>query len=272
MPQPSLQLIPTQRKEDAKKQRLRGVIEKKRTLLEKLVIKTETLRMNLDMARQEYMVKVGSLFFKDNQLDLEIIQLRNVLNLMEKGFTHDAAVNQIASTYYAEQLEIEREQEKIRFEEEMYQKREAHQPQPGEDIKRLWKKLIARFHPDLVLDPDEKKKRDEIMKMINRAYQEADYDTLMKIDQENLTEQEQTVDNLEGILIRLMKEIIQQTQLYIQLKKSEWYDWMIKIERAKKKNINIFADTERHLLNDIVAKLDLIKELKQQIEKKEKHS
>jgi hypothetical protein len=268
MSRPSLQLIPIQKKEDAKKKRLRSVIEKKRTILEKLVVKTEMLRMNLDMARQEYMVKVGSLFFKDNQLDLEIIQLKNVLNLMEKGFTHEAAVNQIANTYYAEQLEIEREQEKIRIEEEMYQKREEQEANSLGDIKKLWKRLIAKFHPDLTQDHEEKKKRDEIMKKINLAYQEGDYDRLIKIDQENLTEQEQTVDNLEDILFRLMKEIILQTQLYSQLKKSEWYDWMIKIDRAKKKNINIFADTEKHLLNDIVAKLDLIKELKRQIEKK----
>lgn len=272
MTQVHLELIPTTNKDDAKKQRLRSVIEKRRTLLEKLVIKTEMLRINLDMARQEYMVKVGSLFLKDNQLDLEIIQLRNVLNLMEKGFSHDGAVKQISDTYYAEQLEIEREQERIRIEEEIYQKREAHQANPLGDIKKLWKKLIGKFHPDLVQDHEEKKKRDEIMKRINRAYQEADYDTLIRIDQESLTEHEQTVDNLEEILLRIMKEIMQQTQLFAELKKSEWYDWMLKIERAKKKHINIFAETERHLLNDIVAKLNLIKELKLQIEKKEKKS
>lgn len=268
MPEVGLQIIPTH-KEEKKKQRLRVVIEKKRTILEKIVVKTEMLRMNLDMARQEYMVKIGSLFFKDNQLDLEIIQLKNVLNLMEKGFSHDKAVNQIASTYYAEQLEIEREQEKIRIEEEMYQKREGQQANSLGDIKKLWKKLIAKFHPDLTQDPEEKKRRDEIMKKINLAYQEGDYDKLVQISQENLTEQEQTVDNLEDILFRLMKEIILQTQLYAQLKKSEWYDWMLKIDKAKKKNINIFAETEKQLLDDIVAKMDLIKKLKMEIEKKE---
>ena len=235
----SVSVIPSTTKEEKKKQQLRRVIEKKRQILENLVTKVEMLRVTLDFARQEYMVKVGSLFLKDNQLDLEIIRLRNILQLMEKGFTHENAVNQIANTYYAEQLEIEQEQERIRLEEEMYQKREAYQAKPGEDIKKLWKKLIAKFHPDLVQDPEEKKKRDEIMKKINHAYQESDYDTLLRISQENLTEHEQTVDSLEEILLRLMKELLLQTELFTQLKKSEWYDWMIKIERAKKKHINI---------------------------------
>lgn len=267
MSQSALTVVPAE-KEERKKQKLREVIKKKQATLEKLVIKTETLKMNLDIARQEYMVKVGSLFLKDNQLDLEIIQLKNILNLMEKGFSHSSAVDQITGTYYAEQLELEREQERIRIEEEMYQKRETRKDKPGEDIKKLWKRLIAKFHPDLVQDTEEKKKRDEIMKKINHAYQESDYDQLLRIDQENLSDHEQTVGNLEEILIRLMKETLQQEELYKNLRKSEWYDWMIRIEKAKKKSVNIFAETEKQLLNDIVAKMDLIKNLKEQIEKK----
>lgn len=270
MSQLSLEIIPIQ-KDEKKKQRLRLTIEKKRILLESLVIKTETLKVNLDMARQEYMVKVGSLFLKDNQLDLEIIQLKNILHLMEKGFTHENAVNQISQTYYAEQLELEQEQERMRFEEEIYNKRESHHAKPGEDIKRLWKKLIAKFHPDLVQDPKEKQKRDEIMKLINRAYQEGDYDQLLRIDQENLEENEQTIENLEEILLRLIKHIMQQTELFISLKKSEWHSWMLKIEQAKKKHVNIFAETEKQLLDDIVAKMDLIKDLKAQIETNRKN-
>lgn len=261
-------LILTPDKTETRKEKLRATIAKKRAQLEKLVIKTETLKMHLDMARQEYMVKVGSLFLKDNQLDLEIIQLKNILHLMEKGFSHADAVNQITGTYYNEQLELEREQERIRIEEEMYQKRESHQNQPGKDIKKLWKRLIAKFHPDLVQDLEEKKNRDEIMKKINLAYQEGDYEQLVRIDQENLADHEQTVGNLEEILLRLMKETLQQEELYKKLKKSEWYDWMIKIEKAKKKNINIFAEAEKQLLDDIVAKMALIKDLKAQIDKK----
>ena len=103
------------------------------------------------------------------------------------------------------------------------------------------------------------------MQQINRAYQEGDYDTLVRIDQENMSDQELTVDNLEDILLRVIKEIMHQKELFADLKKSEWYDWMVKIERAKKKNSNIFADTERQLLHDIVAKLALIKSLKAQL-------
>lgn len=269
MPDILLETIPATRDEKRKK-RLQETIQRKRIALEQLVIKVELLKNSLEMTKQEYMVKVGNLFNKDNQLDLEIIQLRNILHLMEQGKTHEQAVNEIAQTYYAEQLDLEREQERIRIEEEIYKKRESHHEEPIGTIKKLWKKLIAKFHPDLVQDPDEKQRRDTIMKKINRAFQEGDYEQLKRIDQENLEENEQTVGTLEEILIRILREIMQQEEQYKSLKKSEWYDWMKKIDRAKKKNINIFADTEKHLLNDIVAKFEVIKDLKKQIETKEK--
>jgi|SRR6185369_16868810 len=263
--QPQLSIIPSSKKEELKKNRLRAVIQKKRALLQTLVVKTEMLRINLEMAKQEYMVKVGNLFLKDSHLDLEIIRLKNLLHLMKEGLSYDEAVAKVTQTYYAQQLELELEQKRMQEEEALFQKREEQFSKVTGDIKKVWKKLIAKFHPDLVQDPQEKQKRDTIMKQINRAYQEGDYDKLVKIQEEQVADHELTVDNLEEILIKVLNEIMQQNTEYADLKKSEWYFWMIKIDRAKKKNINIFVDTERQLLNDIVVKLDIIKELKAQM-------
>jgi len=92
-------------------------------------------------------------------------------------------------------------------------------------------------------------------------------DALLRIEQENLAVHEETVDNLEEILLRIIKEIMQQRHLYSELKKSEWYGWMKKIEQAKKKDQNIFAETEKQLLDDIVTKIKLVKDLKAQIKR-----
>ncbi len=261
-------IIISQNKDNTKKQRLQTVIQKKRTLLQELVAKTEMLKINLEMARQEYMVKVGGLFIKDNQLDFEIIRLRNILHLIREGYTYDQAADKIAQSYYSQQIEedLKREQEELDKAEKIYQNQEEHSAQSPEELKKLWKKLIVKFHPDLIQDPNEKKKRDTIMKQINRAYQERDYEQLVKIEQNNSIVQELTIDNLGEMLAGLLSEIIKQKEIYSDLKNSEWYDWMLKIEKAKKKSQNIFAETERRLLNDIVAKLDLIQTLKSQIE------
>lgn len=270
MPQPSRALIPSRAKEAQKRKQLLVVIRKKRTELKHIILKTETLRVNLDMARQEYMVKVGSLFLKDNTLDLEIIRLRNILKLMQEGYTYDESVEKIAQTYYAEQLELEREKERITFEEEIFMKREENKPLITSDLKKLWKRLIAKFHPDLTQNAIEKNKRNTIMKQINRAYEEGDYEQLLKIEKEHAATKETSIESLEEILHTLMKEIDEQIHEYADLKKSEWHDWMIKIENAKKRNKDIFADTERRLLDDIVAKFALIKSLKREIQEQEK--
>jgi hypothetical protein len=274
MTQLALENIPTGKREAAKKKRLLSVIQKKREILQQLVIKTETLRVSLEMAKQEYMVKVGSLFLKDNHMDLEIIRYKNILKLMNDGMSFDEAAEELAQTFYAQQIEIEREQRKIKEEEQILNKREAANAKKEVtfDIKAIWKRLIAKFHPDLVQDPKEKKNRDAVMKQINRAYQEGDYDQLVKIEKDNLAHEGTSIDNLEDILLMLMNDIEMEKVEYKDLKDSEWFGWMEKIERAKKKKENIFAETERMLLDDIVVKYDILNALKDEIRKKEKNA
>lgn len=266
MAKKSLVNAPSLNKENLKKKKLREILQKKRLLLQGLVTKTEMLKVNLDMAKQEYMVSIGSLFIKDNQLDFEIIRLKNILQLMGQGYSQDEAEKKIAQNYYAQQEEIEDEQEELWQEEKIVNKREERNTGLNNKLKEIWKKLIVKFHPDLIQDLKEKQKCEEIMKQINRAYQEGDYDRLVKIEQENSVVADMTIDNLEEMLVRLSEEIRQQKLLLSALKRSEWYDWMVKIEKAKKRSINIFADTEKRLLNDIVAKFEKIRELKLQIQ------
>ncbi len=268
MLQSSLKITKSAGNDINKRKQLLASIKRKRAELKQLVIKVETLKINLQIAKSEYMVKVGSLFLKDNQLDLEIIRYRNILNLMNKGLTYDRAAEKISQTYYTQQIELDLEHRRIEQEQSIHSKREEKVFSPKNDIKKLWKKLISKFHPDLVQDNQEKIKRDIIMKQINRAYQEGDYDHLVKIDNENLSQADNTIDNMEKILVSLVNEITVQINAYEVLKSSEWYGWMEKINKAKKKNVNIFADTEKRLLYDISVKFDILKSLKLQIHEK----
>lgn len=258
-------IILSNNKENLKREQLLRVLQKKRLLLQELVVKTEILKVNLEMAKQEYMVRVGSLFIKDNRLELEIIRLKNIVHLVQKGYTQDEAEKLIAQKYYAQQEEIEQEQEEL-LQEEIKCQTHEHNIGLNSKLKKIWKKLIMSFHPDLIQDTQEKQKREEIMKKINLAYQAGDYDQLLKIEKENTVISELTLDNLEELVGNLSEEIRQQKAIYSELKKSEWYGWFIKIERYKKKSINIFADTERRLLNDIVAKIEKVKKLQYQIQ------
>ncbi|CAN5199363.1 hypothetical protein BH11PAT1_BH11PAT1_2070 [soil metagenome] len=254
--------------ESTKKKQLHKSIVSKRERLTRLITKNEMLKVELDMVRQEYDVRVGSLYLKDNQLDLEIIHYKNIVQLMDEGKSYEEAVKALEETFYAEQLIIEKEKEKIREEEEILIKREAQEPEAViEDIKKLWKRLIARFHPDLVQETGEKKRSEEIIKQVNRAYEEYDFALLQRIENDSHIEtfEESTLEKLEEILVAVENEIITQMALTEELKSSEWVAWKNRIAYARKRNIDIFKDIERKLLDDIVGKYAILNKLKAQV-------
>jgi len=264
-----LSLIPlTASSKEKNRKHLLASIKKKRAVLEKLVIRSETLKVRLDMLKGEYLVKIGSLVVKDNHLDLEIITLRNTLKLMQEGKSYLEAVEELSHTFFAEQLEIEKEEEKIRLKKETYDKRqEQRNSELFIEIKKVWRHLIALFHPDLIQDPTEKKRREEIMKQINQAYEEGDLTKLSRIELEQAPVTESTMDNLEEMLAQIEQEIHTQEILFQQLKDTEWYHWDKKITKNRILLTDLFKDLEKKLLNDIVEKIDIIKSLKEEIEK-----
>ena len=268
MQQKSLSTINNSTREDEKKEQLQHIIHKKRQQLTRLLTRTETLRVELDMVQQEYDVRVGSLYLKDNQLDLEIIYFKNVLQLINEGVSYTEAIERLNDTYYARQRTFEQEKERMRKEEKIYQERtESQSSHKGHDLKKMWKNLVGKFHPDLTQDANEKKKREEMMKQINRAYEEYNFDQLKKFEDEVAIVEypESTLAQLEEILVEIENQMIQQEVAYQELRASEWHVWKVKLKETKKKGIDIFANMERTLLNDIVRKMDVLKDLKARI-------
>lgn len=266
-------LIVSYTSQDVKqKKELQQSILAKRKRLTALITKNELHKVELEMVKQEYDVRVGNLYLKDNHLDLEIIHYRNILHLMEQGATFEQAVRQLSETFYAEQLRIEKEKEEIAKEQEIYNKREEQTTEVSlSDIKKLWKKLIARFHPDLVMDSEEKKHRETVLKQVNKAYEEYDLDLLQKFEQDIHIQkyEETTIEKLQEILVQIENEIIEQIRLTEELMMSEWNGWKKRIDKAKKKNEDIFKQIERELLDDIVRKYAVLNKLKKEIEEKD---
>ncbi len=254
--------------DESQKEQLHQLLRKKRLQLTRLLTKVETLRVELEMVRQEYDVRVGSLYLKDSQLDMEIIYFKNIIQLMNEGASYKDAVEKLNDTYYARQRKFEQERQRMKMGEKIYQERtQSEANHAGDDLKKMWKNLVAKFHPDLVTDTKEKKKREEIMKQINRAYEEYNYEQLKKYENEVAIVEypESTIEQLENILVEIENQMIEQEIAYQNLRTSEWYAWKVKLKKTKKKGIDIFANMERTLLNDIVKKMDQLKILKSQI-------
>lgn len=250
-----------------RKQQLQKSIEQKKQILVLWNEKIELLRMDLDLIKHEYDVRIGYLLLKDNQLDLEIIQLKNLKRLMEEGMTYEEAVAYEEDKFYSEILRMQEEAKRIEEEKEMLENIYNVSEEIAEDIKTLWKKLIRTFHPDLVQNLEEKHQREEIMKQINAAYAARDLEALQKIAVSNITPsiREMTVEDLEQALVDLENTLIRAKEEWEELKESEWYIWKIKIEKAKKTKEDVFAPLEKSLLDDITRKITIAQSLRAEV-------
>jgi hypothetical protein len=66
--------------------------------------------------------------------------------------------------------------------------------QPSDSLKKLYREVAKRLHPDLASDEGQRRRRNELMTEANRAYQEGDEATLRRI----LEEWEASPESVEG--------------------------------------------------------------------------
>ena len=142
---------------EKKKQTLLKTIAKKRKELITITAKVEMLRMDLDIVKREYDVRIGKLYLKDDQLDLEILRYKRIKSLLEKGVSFEKALKQIDAFYKNDQEIFDMKYEEILKEETQITKRKQVTSQTQQNIKKLWKKLLFQLHPDLTSDETEKK-------------------------------------------------------------------------------------------------------------------
>lgn len=248
---------------------LEKLIEKKRKILDELMADVEMLKVELDLIKHEYHVRVGKLLLKDNQLDLEILQLKNMQELMKKGMTFKQALKSEEESFYNEILQMQKEQEKIQEEQKILDSIQDVSEEVSQDIKTLWKKLIRVYHPDLALDPKEKEKKEEIMKKINLAYTENNLQALLEFETQQSIEnlQELTKEQMEETLSKIENMILDYEGELRVLKASSWYEWKKKIDKSKTTNekLDVFADLENKFLDDIVKKIEVAQKLRAEV-------
>ncbi len=86
----------------------------------------------------------------------------------------------------------------------------AKDPHTEEKIRKLFHELAKRFHPDLTIDPDEKKYRQEVMTKVNQAYSKRDLKALQALAEQpdrpapsSIQSREDEIDTLKTELFRL---------------------------------------------------------------------
>jgi len=170
---------------------------------------------------------------KLDETDLEILKFQKIEDLINRGFSFEEAQKVVEDTLKKRREQIEEEYKKLNEEEKDIEKRKTISKEEQEEIKKLFRKLAHKFHPDLAGGDD------LMMKKINKAYTDGDLETLRAIDQgggvKNIDIK--TIEELKNKLARLEKSIEKAINEHEQLKRSEWSILKDSIDKAKKENL-----------------------------------
>lgn len=245
------------RRERAEDSQLLKAIAKKSKELATLTGKFEVLSSQINEIQTEYEMRIGSLLRKINILDQEIERWRNIHVLIKQGISLDDALLVID-----EEIKKHHEkQEKIWEFYDVAEEKDQVVLDSSSHIRKLWRKLAQKYHPDLSDNSSEKKEREKIMKLINNAYAKKDYDALKTIEEKEYTQEPLNFssENLEERLVNIENALIRIRSAYALLRKSEWYTWR---KKTRTERNTLFGEFEANLLKEIVRKEFRLSDLK----------
>ena len=244
--------------EPLEKRELEKAISEKEKKLNTLIEEIEQLKIDLTIVKQEYDVKVGRLYLKLDEVDLEILKFKKIEDLISKGFSFEEAQKIVEETLKKRREQIEEEYKKLDEEEKDIESRKYISEEEKEELKKLYFKLAHKFHPDKANGSE------EMMKKINKAYAEGDIETLCAINRSETGAdiEVKTIEALKNKLAGLEKSIKKISQEFEQLKRSEWYILKENIEKAKKQKRDILSELAEKLLTDIAKKENQLDKLK----------
>lgn len=222
--------------------------------LAEMELDLSTLKAELNQFDRLYNQRVGS---KYTELDSVKAQILEMATRMYPNSDHFRA-----------EAETAREQARQSAEETLSDNEEPLSPEskfnPGEDLKKLFRDVAKKIHPDLASDEEEEKMRHDLMSQLNEAYDRLDAEAIRVI----LIEWEAGDHSAKhlGIGVQLVRTLRQITQIrkrmgkisrtMDELESSDMYEMKTKIESARKQG----ADLLQELADDIEGQINSIKE------------
>ncbi len=128
-------------------------------------------------------------------------------------------------------------------------------PATEEELRALFRELAKRFHPDLVRDPEEKQRREEVMTQVSQAYAAKDIEALRKLSRRPDLETERKSHTR-----RKQKEILRAELEYLNEKIVELEQRCRALDQSPamqlRMEVNMARQAGRDLLSDMAAHLE----------------
>ena len=161
-------------------------LEDRRRRVSDLRTELESLRVAIGRFEAEYYARVGTLFVELDRLRLAIDEYEyRIKQLRSKSNIDPLTVEEDTKSRFADARENVRaeNEEARRFEQEFHRNQASPKLDPSAEaqVKRLYRELARRFHPDLARTSDERLMRERVMQRVNAAFHARDIVMLQSI-------------------------------------------------------------------------------------------
>lgn len=141
---------------------------------------------------------------------------------------------------------------------------------PSAQLKQLYREVAKRIHPDLATDPEERARREQLMALVNQAYESGDEDRLREI----LHDWDSSPDSVQGEgitadLVRTIRQIAQSQQrlqriedTLQQLSQSDLHQLRVKASKLEKLGQDLLLEMANRFDQEISIAQQQLNELK----------
>ncbi len=237
--------------------RLLEAIEAKQRQVEELTIAIETLRSEVDVFERRYNAHISRYYLELDKVELEMKEYRLRLQLRRENVSEEEIESRVESCFRASRARVE-----------AYEAVNEAEPAPPADklpdakakhLQDLYRKLAKRYHPDKTIDTEESERREQLMPLINRAYNEHDLETLerLSLGETELHVPEKTVIEQQKALqteLRQLNRVASQLRFEInRLKTGRTYQLKQQVETAKRTGTDLLTTLAKDLERKIKA-------------------
>ncbi|MCY4403495.1 MAG: hypothetical protein OXD54_13035 [Candidatus Poribacteria bacterium] len=226
--------------------RLLQAIEEKKGLVEELTVSKENLKAEVDLFQHRYNAHVGRYYLELEQVELETKEYRLRLQLRHEDVNDKDIEERVESCFRENRSRINTEEVNKEVEQETDKielpKKEAKY------LQTLYRKLAKRFHPDKAEQTKERKRREQIMPLINRAYNEQDVKILERLsfgDTDEYLESEGTIADKTASLQKELRHLNRATSEIRseinRLKVGRTYQLKLQVENAEKSGKDLLS-------------------------------
>ncbi|MGH2531506.1 MAG: J domain-containing protein [Thermomicrobiales bacterium] len=168
--------------------RLEGIERRKRHIVD-VQADLEMLKVALARFELEYHARVGPVLAEIERIRLELAEYRRRIAWLRAGVDPDPAglERELDEEFAARREEVEAEAAEARRYQRDFRRERARPPvapDTEEEVRRIYRELAKRFHPDLAAATEERTRREEVMLQVNALFRERDLAGLRRLARE----------------------------------------------------------------------------------------